>query len=107
MDDKEWAKYMIARQAVISGMEDKALNAAGEYEAAKARFTVAKADHIHRSLANHDNVTEADADFTAGSDARVKAAIGDCGFYNAEARMYALMVMMLKTPAGYTPPAAL
>ena len=64
MSDQEWVKETITRQYRIASMENAALNAAEEYEAAKVRFTVAKADHIRRSLANHDNVTEADADFS-------------------------------------------
>lgn len=105
MSDQEWVKQTIARQYRIASMENAALNAASEYEAAKVRFAAAKQAHIKRALLNHDNVTEADAEFTAGSDAKVKQAIGDCGFYNAEARMYALMVMMLRSPDGYTPSA--
>lgn len=105
MNDASWVASIMEKSTLTSGFEVKALQAIGEYENAKIRFTEAKAAHIAKALANHGNVRPEDAEFTSSADNAVKKAVGDAAFYNSEARMYMAAVMMLRSPSGYTPAA--
>lgn len=101
--DEKWAVQTIQRQELVSAYENAALEAIAEYQQAKIRFAQAKAAAISKAIANHSNVRRQDAEFTAGQDPHVKAAVSDAAFYNQEAQMYMQAVLMLRSPSGYTP----